>query len=67
MTANEKNIKLAETISNTNIEAEQIATLLNILGKLDRCDVVKVTWAAIGMANALSRVENYNAQKDEVF
>lgn len=63
MTANEKIIKFAEITAETDIDAEQIATLLAILGKLDKCDVTKVVWAAIGMANALSYVESYNSQK----
>ena len=58
MTADEKIIKLAETITNTDIDVGQIATLFAILGKLDNCDVTKVIWAAIGTANALNFIKN---------
>lgn len=58
MTADEKIIKLAEAIANTDIDAGEIATLFAIFGKLDKCDITKVVWAAIGTANALNFIKN---------
>ncbi len=54
MTADEKIIKLAEVIANTDIDAGEIATFFSIIGKLSSYDATKVIWAAIGTANALS-------------
>ncbi|MCM1316000.1 MAG: hypothetical protein NC205_00480 [Prevotella sp.] len=58
MASSEKIIKLVETISDTNINVEEFATLLSLMGKLDSCDIVKVVWSAIGTANALSSIKN---------
>lgn len=54
MTADEKIIRLAEAIANTDIDVGEIVTFLSMIGKLDSYDATKVIWAAIGTANALS-------------
>lgn len=58
MASSKKIIKLVETVADTNINAEEFAMLLSLMGKLDACDVVKVVWSAIGMANALNSIKN---------
>lgn len=64
MTADEKIIKLMEITAGTNIDAEQLAALLAIMGKLNRCDITKVVWAAIGTANALSCIKFHENRKE---
>lgn len=58
MASSEKIIKLVEIIADININAEEFATLLSLMGKLDACDVTKVVWSAIGTANALNSIKN---------
>ena len=54
MLPDEKIIRLTEITAGTDIDAGQLATLLNLMGKLNYDDVTKVIWSAIGTANALS-------------
>ncbi|MDE6777481.1 MAG: hypothetical protein K2J25_06010 [Oscillospiraceae bacterium] len=53
-----KILKLVDITAGTNIDVGQLANLLAIMGKLDRCDVQKVIRTAIGTANALSCIKS---------
>ena len=67
MTADDKILKLVDILTETNIDAGQLATLLSIMGKLSSCDVTKVIWAAIGTANALSCIKSHEINNEQKF
>ena len=59
-TNDQKVIAIAKLTAGTDIDANQLATLLSLMGKLDREDVLKVMWSSIGAASALQTVNNTN-------
>lgn len=59
MTENDKKvIAISKIVAGTKIDAGQLATLLNIMGKLSREDVIKVIWSSIGTASAIQAMRN---------
>ncbi|MDE5620665.1 MAG: hypothetical protein K2O29_02325 [Ruminococcus sp.] len=65
MTSYEKIIKLTEITAGTDVEAGQLATLLDLMGKLDASDVAKVIWTAIGTANALALTQQCGTEVNQ--
>lgn len=63
-TNDQKVIAIAKLTAGTDIDANQLATLLSLMGKLDREDVLKVMWSSIGAASALQTVNYTNSRKD---
>lgn len=59
-TNDQKVIAIAKLTAGTDIDANQLATLLSLMGKLDREDVLKVMWSSIGAASALQTVSHTN-------
>ncbi len=58
MTENDKKIiAISQITAGTNVDARELATLLSIMGKLSREDVLKVIWSSIGVASAIQALK----------
>lgn len=58
MTENDKKIiAISQITAGTNVDAGELATLLSIMGKLSREDVLKVIWSSIGVASAIQALK----------